>query len=341
MRASFCTMRLLLLLLSLSPRSSSALAAIPTLVLSHVPGGASVTIPRVLLGTGGGGGGYDVRAWLTLGGPGFDTAQTYCYSSAAPFCSQVAIANALAAAPPSSPPFLVSKIEPEDFGDEAALNGFGRAVSRGILQEMSLARLDLLMFHQAGRAADASNTRPPCFNSSAVADGRGAYADCRIATFRAMQALVGAGVARAIAVSNWQQRDLQQVHDATGAWPSALEVEVHPLWHEDALLDFCAARNITIINYAPLAVSPAHGLLQLPELLAAAAAHGVTPAQAALRWGLQRTGGVVIPRSANASHMRDNLDPALFTFALSEGEMAAIGNQPQKKIFSVYCQPWC
>jgi aryl-alcohol dehydrogenase-like predicted oxidoreductase len=73
--------------------------------------------------------------------------------------------------------------------------------------------------------------------------------------------------------------------------------------------------------------------------MAGAAAHGVTPAQAALRWGLQRTRGVVIPRSANATHMRDNMD--VFGFALSDAEMAALAGLPQKKIFSVYCQPWC
>ena len=151
--------------------------------------------------------------------------------------------------------------------------------------------------------------------------------------------MVKAGLARAIAVSNWQVRDLQQVFAATGVFPAALEVEVHPFWHEDALLDFCMQHNITVINYAPLAVSPAHGLLTHPAVVAVAAAHGVTPAQAALRWGLQRTAGVVIPRSANSSHMRDNMD--VFDFELTAAEMSALAALPQKKIFDVYCQPWC
>lgn len=327
-------MRLLALFASLQ----IALAAVPTLPLAWLPSGASVSIPRVLLGTGGGGGGYDVQAWMAAGGPGFDTSSTYCYASSSPYCSQVAIGNAVAAG--GAPGFVLSKIEPEDFGSAAALNGFGRPVSRGILQEMSLPRLDMLMFHQAGRSESADNVRPLCFNASAAADGRGTYADCRVETFTAMQQLVKAGVARSIGVSNWQIRDLQQVFAATGAFPSALEIEVHPLWHEDALIDFAIAHNITVINYAPLAVSPSHGLLQLPAVLAVAAAHGVTPAQAALRWGLQRTQGIVIPRSANASHMRDNMD--IFGFELSDAEMATLSALPQgKKIFNVYCQPWC
>lgn len=237
-------------------------------------------------------------------------------------------------------PFIISKIEPEDFeGDVGWLTGFGRSISRGILQDMSISSVDMIMFHQAGRHQTDSNVRPACFNASAAADGRGTYADCRIATFIAMQAVVKAGQARAIAVSNWQIRDLQQVFDALGVFPSALEVEVHPYWHEDQLLDFCIAHNITIINYAPLAVSPSHGLLDDPAIITVASAHGVTPAQAALRWGLQRTRGVVIPRSANATHMRDNLD--VFGFELTDMEMSALAVLPQKKIFSVYCQPWC
>jgi diketogulonate reductase-like aldo/keto reductase len=300
---------------------------------------APLSIPRVLLGTGGGGGGYDAAAWLAAGGAGFDSATTYCYTTSNPFCSHVAIANALALAPGSSP-FIISKIEPEDFAaDVGWLTGFGRVVSRGILQDLSVSSVDIVMFHQAGRHETDSNVRPECFNASAAADGRGAYADCRVATFRALQAAVKAGAARAIAVSNWQVRDLLQVFDALGVFPSALEVEVHPYWHEDDLIDFCIAHNITVINYAPLAVSPAHGLLADPAVVAVAAAHGVTPAQAALRWGLQRTRGVVIPRSANATHMAENMD--VFGIELTDAEMAALAGLPQKKIFSVYCQPWC
>ncbi len=167
-------------------------------------------------------------------GPGFDTAQTYCYFTSprrdgfpAAACSQVAIANALSVlgvAP--SAQFIVSKIEPEDFGALDVFSGFGRVFDRGILQEMTLPALDMLMFHQAGRGEGAQNPRPPCFNASAGSEG--AYAACRVATFAAMQQLVQKGAARSIAVSNFQVRDLEQLFNATGAWPSALEVEVHP-----------------------------------------------------------------------------------------------------------------
>lgn len=49
-----------------------------------------------------------------------------------------------------------------------------------------------------------------------------------------------------------------------------------------------------------------------------AAKHGVTPAQAVLRWGVER-GIVVIPKSVTASRIAANRD--LFSFALDEEDM--------------------
>lgn len=57
-------------------------AAVPMLPLFW---SKDVSIPRVLLGTGGGNGGYDAAAWLAAGGPGFDSAYTYCYNTNAPY----------------------------------------------------------------------------------------------------------------------------------------------------------------------------------------------------------------------------------------------------------------
>jgi len=120
------------------------------------------------------------------------------------------------------------------------MNGFGRVIDRGILQDLSVPYIDMIMAHQAGRAAG-GNTRPPCYNASAGAEGT--FAECRRLMFASFRAAVALGHARAIGVSNWQVRDLQQAFDAFGVFPSALEVEVHPWWHEDALVSFSRARR--------------------------------------------------------------------------------------------------
>jgi len=221
----------------------------------------------------------------------------------------------------------------------AVMSGFGRVVDRGILQDMAISKLDMLMAHQAGRHSTDSNVRPACFNASAAGpDGPGTYYACRVQMMQSFLAIQKAGTARSVAVSNWQIRELQQVFEATGVFPAANEIEVHPYWHEDSLIAFCNANNITVVNYAPVAMKNA-ALMQEPAVVAAATAHGVTPAQVVIRWGLQHTGGVAIPRSSNQQHMVDNL--AVFSFELTSAEMVAMSSYPQKKIFSVYCQPWC
>lgn len=111
-------------------------------------------------------------------------------------------------------------------------------------------------------------------------------------------------------------------------------------WHEDDLIAFCKSHNITIINYAPLALATDSRLAD-PDVVAVAAAHAITPAQALLAWGLQWTGGVVIPRSSNATHMRDNLAVFDKHAQLTPAELALLAGKPQKKIFNVYCQPAC
>ena len=58
-----------------------------------------------------------------------------------------------------------------------------------------------------------------------------------------------------------------------------------------------------------------------PALEEVAKAHGVTPAQAVLRWQLQ-TGNIVIPKSSRRERMAENFD--LFGFELTDVELAAL-----------------
>ena len=58
-----------------------------------------------------------------------------------------------------------------------------------------------------------------------------------------------------------------------------------------------------------------------PTIGRIAAGHGVTPAQAIIRWHLQ-TGGALVPKSTHPHRLRENLDVEGFT--LSDADMAAI-----------------
>ena len=59
----------------------------------------------------------------------------------------------------------------------------------------------------------------------------------------------------------------------------------------------------------------------MPAVAAAAAAHGKTPAQAVLRWHLQK-GNIVFPKSVRRERLAENLD--VFDFELTDAEVAGI-----------------
>ena len=67
--------------------------------------------------------------------------------------------------------------------------------------------------------------RPACF---VAGDKRGTYYNCRIDTYKSFMNLQAQGKARAIGVSNWEIRDLEQLFNATGQRPAVNQIEHHP-----------------------------------------------------------------------------------------------------------------
>ena len=112
--------------------------------------------------------------------------------------------------------------------------------------------------------------------------------------------------------------------------PTVHQIEVHPYLAQPRQLRFCAQEKIAVTAFSPLG-APSYlplGMAQSEENVLAdpvvtriAAAHARTPAQIALRWGVQR-GCAVIPKTQTPARFAENL--ALFDFALSADEMAAI-----------------
>lgn len=95
------------------------------------------------------------------------------------------------------------------------------------------------------------------------------------------------------------------------------QVEFHPLLYQCELLEYCTKRGIVLTAYAPLACG---AVAEHPVLRAVAAEHGVTPAQVALKWALQK-GCAVIPKASSDEHLIENWR---LEFALSPEEMSMI-----------------
>ena len=140
-----------------------------------------------------------------------------------------------------------------------------------------------------------------------------------VETFRAMIDLQNDGKVGSVGVSNFPEEMLSRVIDETGVTPAVNQVEMHPYFPQAALRAFHAAHGIRTESWSPLA--------RRSELLAeqvvadVAAAHGVTPTQAVLRWHTQ-LGSTPIPKSATPERQQENAD--VFGFTLSGDEVAAL-----------------
>lgn len=141
-----------------------------------------------------------------------------------------------------------------------------------------------------------------------------------IESWKALEQIKADGKATSIGVSNFRLPDLDRVLAETETVPVINQIELHPLFTQLPLRDYGDAHGILTESWGPLG----HAKIDLfgeGSIAAAAAAHGVSPAQAILRWHLQN-GLVVIPKSNSRERMAQNFD--LFGFELSADEVAAI-----------------
>ncbi|MGC3999196.1 MAG: aldo/keto reductase [Anaeromyxobacter sp.] len=137
-------------------------------------------------------------------------------------------------------------------------------------------------------------------------------------TWRAMERILADGKARAIGVSNYTVRHLDELLASCRTPPAVNQVEFSPFLHQRALLEHCRRHGIQLEAYGPLVRAQK---LDDPTLQRVARKHGRTPAQVLVRWGLEHD-LVVIPKSAHPERIRENAD--VFGFALDGEDLAAL-----------------
>jgi 2,5-diketo-D-gluconate reductase A len=129
-----------------------------------------------------------------------------------------------------------------------------------------------------------------------------------------------AGLTRSIGVSNHLVPHLEKIVQATGVVPAVDQIELHPAYQQRDVTDWAAAHDVRIEAWGPLGQGK-YDLFGAPAVAEAAAAHGKTPAQAVLRWHIQR-GFIVFPKSVRRERLEENLD--VFDFELTDAEVSAI-----------------
>ena len=148
-----------------------------------------------------------------------------------------------------------------------------------------------------------------------------------LAGYKLMEKAYKAGKVKAIGLSNFNTRKIQEILSQCEVKPAVLQTEVHPYSQERELKKFLAEEGMVIQAWYPLG----HGdkaLQQEPVFTELAAKYGKSNAQIILRWHIQ-SGNIVIPGSKNPEHIKANLD--LFDFTLSDEEMERIAAMDQQK----------
>jgi len=222
---------------------------------------------------------------LALGYRHVDTAQIYG--------NEAEVGQAIAdSGVPRGELFVTTKIWTDSFAGDKLIPSLKES-----LRQLRLEQVDLTLIHW-----------PSPGDALPVAKYLGALAEAK-----------AQGLTAALGVSNFTIAHLQQAIAAVGAAEIATnQIEIHPFLQNRKVVAFCRGHGIHLTAYMPLAYGK---VMQEAVIQRIAEAHGASPAQVALAWGLQQ-GYAVIPSSTKRENLAANLKAQ--ALKLSDAEMAEI-----------------
>ena len=156
---------------------------------------------------------------------------------------------------------------------------------------------------------------PFCDGDSRNPDSKPFSVDEFMSTWRQMERLYDAGLARNLGMSNMTIPKLKAVLPLCRVRPAVIEMELHPCFQQPELYAYALNQGIMPIGYCPIG-SPSRperdttpddiADIQVPELVEIAKKHGVHPAVVCLKWAVQR-GQIPIPFAIQEEKYISNL----------------------------------
>jgi diketogulonate reductase-like aldo/keto reductase len=199
--------------------------------------------------------------------------------------------------------FVQTKLWISDYGYDSALRAFEAS-----LRKLRLDAVDLYLLHQ------------PMPNEW----------ERTVAAYRAVERLLEDGRVRAIGVSNFSPKHLEELNARTHIVPAVNQVELHPFFVQRELRDAHARFGIATQAWSPIGgvnvymprdPSAPKNPLTHPVVVTLAEKQQRTPAQVVLRWHLEH-GFSAIPKSVKPARIAENFD--VFDFTLTSDDVAAI-----------------
>ena len=192
--------------------------------------------------------------------------------------------------------FLTSKLWNPHQGYQSTLDAFART-----LEALRTDYLDLYLIHWPHD--------PKYFDN---------WEEMNLETWRAFEELYESGAIKAIGVSNFRPRHLENIMKHAKIMPMVDQVEIHPGMPQDELIAFCREHNMVVEGWSPLSTGR---IFSVPEVQEIAQKYGKRIAQVCLRWSVQR-GVIPLPKSVTPARILENSQ--VFDFELEEADMQRI-----------------
>ena len=195
--------------------------------------------------------------------------------------------------------FVNSKVEAEIKNYQEAKKSIDETLTR-----MDLDYLDMMIIHN-----------PQPWKEVNQSDDR--HFEGNLETWRALTDAMKEGKLRAIGVSSFQPKDLQNLFDNSDVKPMVNQILCHIGATPKKLISFCQEHDIVVESFSPVA----HGeALTNNTIKSMAEKYQVSVAQLCIRYDWQLN-TVVLPKSVNPEHMKQNSE---LNFEISDVDMKTL-----------------
>jgi len=192
--------------------------------------------------------------------------------------------------------FLTTKLWNADHGYDAAKKALDTS-----LQKLGVDYVDLYLIHWPNPLAFRDN-----------------WAEANAESWRAMEEALAAGKVRAIGVSNFRAKHLDELLKTAKVTPMVNQIFLNPSDLQPDVVAYNDAHNILSEAYSPLGTGK---IFQVEALQKMAERYNRSVAQIVLRWSLQH-GFLPLPKSVHEDRIAEN--GQLFDFELSHHDMSLI-----------------